>query len=268
MATVREATLELFRAHEMTTIFGNPGSTELPMLADLPVGLPLRARAAGARRRRHGRRLRPGDGPHDARQPAHRTGRRQRGRRHLQRPVEQVAAAGHGRPAGPRPDHDGGEPDQPRRRLRARSPTSSGATSRRARRMCPPRSRARSTTPRCRRAGPAFVSIPMDDWGQEADEQTLAHTLARSVGGRAVPDPAVIAALAVRIADGAQPRDDRRARTSKRPAAGTTRWRWRSASGSRCWRRPRPAAAGSASPRTTPTSRACWRPRSGRPASS
>src|SRR5258708_18319811 len=36
MATVREATLELFRAHEMTTIFGNPGSTELPMLAELP----------------------------------------------------------------------------------------------------------------------------------------------------------------------------------------------------------------------------------------
>ena len=36
MATVREATLELLRAHGMTTIFGNPGSTELPMLAKLP----------------------------------------------------------------------------------------------------------------------------------------------------------------------------------------------------------------------------------------
>src|SRR5579862_2338843 len=36
MATVREATLELFRAHGMTTIFGNPGSTELPMLRELP----------------------------------------------------------------------------------------------------------------------------------------------------------------------------------------------------------------------------------------
>src|ERR1700745_557104 len=36
MTTVREATLELFRAHGMTTIFGNPGSTELPMLAALP----------------------------------------------------------------------------------------------------------------------------------------------------------------------------------------------------------------------------------------
>src|SRR5436190_17881494 len=36
MSTVREATFDLFRRHGMTTIFGNPGSTELPMLADFP----------------------------------------------------------------------------------------------------------------------------------------------------------------------------------------------------------------------------------------
>jgi benzoylformate decarboxylase len=36
MPTVRDATFDLFRAHGMTTIFGNPGSTELPMLADFP----------------------------------------------------------------------------------------------------------------------------------------------------------------------------------------------------------------------------------------
>ena len=36
MTTVREASFELFRAHGMTTMFGNPGSTELPMLADWP----------------------------------------------------------------------------------------------------------------------------------------------------------------------------------------------------------------------------------------
>src|SRR5947207_6022815 len=34
--TVREAAFELFRAHGMTTMFGNPGSTELPMLRDFP----------------------------------------------------------------------------------------------------------------------------------------------------------------------------------------------------------------------------------------
>src|SRR5438067_13018062 len=36
MSTVREATFELLRSHGMTRIFGNPGSTELPMLADFP----------------------------------------------------------------------------------------------------------------------------------------------------------------------------------------------------------------------------------------
>src|SRR3982074_542460 len=36
MATIREATFELFRAHGMMTTFGNPGSTELPMLTEFP----------------------------------------------------------------------------------------------------------------------------------------------------------------------------------------------------------------------------------------
>src|SRR5918992_3982413 len=36
MASVREASFDLFRERGMTTMFGNPGSTELPMLADFP----------------------------------------------------------------------------------------------------------------------------------------------------------------------------------------------------------------------------------------
>lgn len=36
MTTVRDATFALFRAHGMTTVFGNPGSTELPFLAGFP----------------------------------------------------------------------------------------------------------------------------------------------------------------------------------------------------------------------------------------
>src|SRR5437868_7169694 len=36
MPSVREQTFELLRARGMTTIFGNPGSTELPMLRDFP----------------------------------------------------------------------------------------------------------------------------------------------------------------------------------------------------------------------------------------
>ena len=59
MATVREATFELFRAHGMTTIFGNPGSTELPMLADFPEDFTYVLGPPGARRGGHGRRLSP-----------------------------------------------------------------------------------------------------------------------------------------------------------------------------------------------------------------
>jgi benzoylformate decarboxylase len=36
VVTVKDATYDLLRKHGITTIFGNPGSTELPMLADFP----------------------------------------------------------------------------------------------------------------------------------------------------------------------------------------------------------------------------------------
>jgi benzoylformate decarboxylase len=36
MTTVREVAYDLFRRHGMTTVFGNPGSTELPMLGGFP----------------------------------------------------------------------------------------------------------------------------------------------------------------------------------------------------------------------------------------
>jgi benzoylformate decarboxylase len=36
VTTVREAAFDLFRARGMTTMFGNPGSTELPMLHSYP----------------------------------------------------------------------------------------------------------------------------------------------------------------------------------------------------------------------------------------
>lgn len=39
MATVRDVTLDLLRELGMTTVFGNPGSTELPMLRDWPEDL-------------------------------------------------------------------------------------------------------------------------------------------------------------------------------------------------------------------------------------
>ena len=36
LTTVRERTFEVMRHHGMTRIFGNPGSTEIPFLTDLP----------------------------------------------------------------------------------------------------------------------------------------------------------------------------------------------------------------------------------------
>ena len=102
MSTVREATFELLRARGMTTIFGNPGSTELPMLADYPddfryvLGLQEAVVVGMA------------DGYAQAcgtvapRQPPHGAGRRQRDGGDLQRAGEPLAAADHRRPAGPR----------------------------------------------------------------------------------------------------------------------------------------------------------------------
>src|ERR1700759_1744896 len=43
--------------------------------------------------------------------------------------------------------------------------------------------------------GPAFVSIPMDDWDAEADEDRAVNARRRAVDGRAVPDPAELAQL-------------------------------------------------------------------------
>ena len=68
----REAVYDMWRERGMTTMFGNPGSTELPMLKDFPddfryvLGL-QEAVAVG-----HGRRLRPGERHRRPREPAHR----------------------------------------------------------------------------------------------------------------------------------------------------------------------------------------------------
>ena len=60
--TVRESVFGLLRAFNLTTIFGNPGSTELPMFRDFPADfryvLGLQESVALA----HGRRLRAGHG--------------------------------------------------------------------------------------------------------------------------------------------------------------------------------------------------------------
>jgi benzoylformate decarboxylase len=47
--------------------------------------------------------------------------------------------------------------------------------------------------------GPVFVSVPMDDWGEEVDDGDAKSAIERSVVGRAAPDPDSIRSLAERL---------------------------------------------------------------------
>jgi benzoylformate decarboxylase len=47
--------------------------------------------------------------------------------------------------------------------------------------------------------GPAFVSLPMDDWGAEVDADEARRAITRQVTGRAAADPAAVRALARRL---------------------------------------------------------------------
>jgi benzoylformate decarboxylase len=53
--------------------------------------------------------------------------------------------------------------------------------------------------------GPVFVSIPMDDWGAEADEDRTVNALGRAVSGRSAPDPSALARLADRLESAGNP---------------------------------------------------------------
>src|SRR6201996_9650344 len=204
MATVREATLDLFRAHEMTTIFGNPGSTELPMLAELPsdfryvlglqelvvVGMADGYAQATGRVTHANLHTAPGVGnavggifnAQSNKSPLLITAGQQ------VRPQITIEANLTNRDAtvGPQPyvkySH---EPP--------RAQDVPGALARAIHHASlPPK-------------GPAFVSIPMDDWGVEADADRSAAAIARRVTGRAAPDADALAALADRIEQARSP---------------------------------------------------------------
>jgi len=204
MATVREAAFDLFRQHGMTTIFGNPGSTELPMLAEFPedfryvLGL-QEAVAVGM-----------ADGFAQASgRPAH---------------VNLHTAPGVGNGMGAifnaQANHSpllvtAGQ------QVRAQITMQANLTNRDATRVVhpfvkwsfePPRAqdvphalaRAIHTTSLPPK-GPAFVSLPMDDWTKEADEAEARHVIERVSEPRSGPDPDAIASLAVRLNDAASP---------------------------------------------------------------
>jgi benzoylformate decarboxylase len=204
MPTVRDATFELFRAHGMTTIFGNPGSTELPMLADFPedfsyvlglqelvvVGMADGYAQATGRPVHVNLHTAPGVGnavggifnAQANKSPLVITaGQQVRAQVTIEANLTNRDAV-----VGPQPyvkwSH---EPP--------RAQDVPGALGRAIHHASlPPR-------------GPAFVSIPMDDWSAEADEDRARNATGRVVTGRAVPDPDALAGLAERLNDASNP---------------------------------------------------------------
>ncbi len=204
MASVREATFDLFRRHGMTTIFGNPGSTELPMLADFPedftyilglqelvvVGMADGFAQATGRPTHVNLHTAPGVGnavggifnAQANKSPLVITAGQQ------VRPQIMIEANLTNRDAtlGPQPyvkwSH---EPP--------RAEDVPGALARAIHHATlPPR-------------GPAFVSIPMDDWNQEADQDRVSGAMGRTISGRTGPDPDALSALAARLAAAQHP---------------------------------------------------------------
>jgi benzoylformate decarboxylase len=53
--------------------------------------------------------------------------------------------------------------------------------------------------------GPVFLSVPMDDWDAEVDEDAVRHQTTRTVDGRTAPSPARVRALAERLAGASNP---------------------------------------------------------------
>jgi benzoylformate decarboxylase len=198
MASIREATFELLRAHGMTTIFGNPGSTELPMLADFPedfsyvlglqelvvVGMADGYAQASGRPTHVNLHTAPGVGnavggifnAQANKSPLVITAGQQ------VRPQITIEANLTNRDAivGP----------QPYVKWSHEPPRAQDVPVALARAI-----HCASLPPK----GPAFVSIPMDDWKAEADPDLVKHATDRSVTGRAAPHAEALQRLAQRL---------------------------------------------------------------------
>jgi benzoylformate decarboxylase len=204
MPTVRDASFELFRKQGMTTIFGNPGSTELPMLADFPadfryvLGLQEAVVVGMA------------DGYAQA-----------SGRTTL---VNLHTAPGVGNAMGAifnaQANHSpllitAGQ------QTRAQMTLQANLTNRDAVRMPHPLvkwsyepARAEDVPLALARGahlaslppkGPVFVSLPMDDWYAEVDEADATHAIGRTVSGRATANPEAVRSLAGRLDSATNP---------------------------------------------------------------
>jgi benzoylformate decarboxylase len=204
MPTVREASFDLFRARGMTTIFGNPGSTELPMLADFP-----------------------GDfrfvlGLQEAVVVGMADGFAQASRRAAIANLHTAPGVGNAMGAifNAQANHapllvTAGQ------QTRAQMTLQANLTNREAARMPHPLVKWSYEPPRAEDVplalargihlaslppqGPVFVSVPMDDWYAEVDEGEAREAISRRVTGRATAAPEAVRALAERLDSAANP---------------------------------------------------------------
>jgi benzoylformate decarboxylase len=204
LTSVREAAFELFRKRGMTTIFGNPGSTELPMLADFPddfryvLGLQEAVVVGMA------------DGFAQA------SGRVTHANLHTAPGLGNAMGAIFNAQANKAPLLvTAGQ------QVRAQITLQANLTNKDATRVPHPYVKWSFEPPRAddvpaalARAihiaslpptGPAFVSLPMDDWTAELDEASVKHVIARSVSGRAAADLEAVRALARRLREATNP---------------------------------------------------------------
>jgi len=204
MASVREVAFDVFREHGMTTIFGNPGSTELPMLAEFPddftyvLGLQEAAVVGMA------------DGYAQA------SGTVTHVNLHTAPGVGNAMGAIFNAQANKSPLLvTAGQ------QVRAHMTMQANLTNRDAIRIPHPLvkwsyevPRAEDTVAALARAihlaslpprGPAFVSVPMDDWNVEADPDGAPAAIAREVHGGAGADPERIRSVAARLAKARSP---------------------------------------------------------------
>jgi benzoylformate decarboxylase len=204
MPTVRDASFDLFRAKGMTTIFGNPGSTELPMLADFPAD------------------FRYVLGLHEAVVVGMADGFAQASGRTAIANLHTAPGVGNAMGAifNAQANHSpllvtAGQ------QTRAQMTLQANLTNRDAIRMPHPLVKWSYEPPRPEDVplalahgihlaslppqGPVFVSLPMDDWEAEVDEADARAAIGRTVTGRAVADPEAVRALAETLEAAASP---------------------------------------------------------------
>jgi benzoylformate decarboxylase len=198
MTSVRDAAFELFRDRGMTTIFGNPGSTELPMLAPLPDDF------------RYVLGLHEGVAVGMADGFAQASGSVTHVNLHTAPGVGNAVGAIFNAKANKSPllvtagqqirsfltmqanltNRDAVEVPKPFVKWSHEPPRAADVPQALAQAI-----HHASLAP----TGPAFVSVPMDDWLQEIEPIDYSRQIARTVTGRSAPDSEQISTLAARL---------------------------------------------------------------------